>query len=178
MADRAAGSSGISLATALSSLPLESPEHTVWPLLRAQLGHSTRRPRWPYALAAGLLALALLPRDLHVPANAPMATASTASEQDPELLALTTESARLERLLAALSDDGASSASATALSLEFEDRLHSLDVQLQSIRDPGGQLRLWRQRVQLLRHVAALETSRRYLAAEGRSFDVAAVSAY
>jgi hypothetical protein len=32
--------------------------------------------------------------------------------------------------------------------------------------------------VQLLRDVAAMETSRRYLASEGRNFDVALVAAY
>ena len=43
---------------------------------------------------------------------------------------------------------------------------------------PRRQLSLWQQRVQLMRNVAAVETSRHYLAAQGDSFDVALVSAY
>ena len=95
-----------------------------------------------------------------------------------ELAALMSESARLERVVAAASDDGASSATAAAWSLELEDRLQTLDGELEGNRDPTRQLALWQQRVQLLRDVAEVETSRHYLASQGRSFDVALVSAY
>jgi hypothetical protein len=95
-----------------------------------------------------------------------------------ELAALMSESARLERLVAATSDDGASSASTAALSVELEDRLRALDSQLEASRDPAAQLSLWQRRVRLLRNVAAVETSRHYLASEGRNLDVALVAAY
>ena len=98
--------------------------------------------------------------------------------QGPELAALMSQSARLERLLALANDDGASTASTAAVSLEYEDRLHQLDAELEASRDPDAQLPLWRQRLQLLRQVAALEASRHYLASEGRSLDVALVAAY
>jgi hypothetical protein len=75
-------------------------------------------------------------------------------------------------------DGGASSASAAALSLAYEDQLHSLDAELAANRDPARALPLWQQRVQLLRGIAAVETSRRYLAAQGGSFDVSLVAAY
>jgi hypothetical protein len=37
---------------------------------------------------------------------------------------------------------------------------------------------LWQRRVELLRGVAAVVTSRRYLASQGGNFDVALVAAY
>ncbi len=89
------------------------------------------------------------------------------------------ESARLERLLGAARDDGASSATAAAMSLTLEDRLSALDAQLQSPAiDPNRQLALWQQRIVLLREAASLETSRHYLAASGQNLDVALVAAY
>jgi hypothetical protein len=125
------------------------------------------------------MALLLLPRDLTTPASTPTAaTTGAMADQRVELADLMSESSRLERLIAVASDDGASSATAAAFSLELGDRLHSLDSELETTRDPDRQLELWRQRLQLLRSVAAVETSRHYLAAEGRNFDVALVSAY
>jgi hypothetical protein len=170
---------GIPLGAALAGLPLESPERSAWPMLAARLSPPTRRvPRWPFAIAAGLLALALLPRGLPPATQQPESTTSVAVSQNVELAALMSESARLERLINAANDDGASSATATALSLELEARLHALDGELEANRDQGRQLALWQQRVQLLREVAAVETSRHYLAAEGRNLDVALVAAY
>lgn len=170
---------GIPLRVALAGLPLESPERSAWPLLAARLSTPVRRrPRWPYALAASLLALALLPRGLPPTTQQPESATSVVVSQSVELAALMSESARLERLITAANDDGASSATATALSLELEARLHSLDSELEANRDQGRQLALWQQRVQLLRDVAAVETSRHYLAAEGRHLDVALVAAY
>ena len=108
----------------------------------------------------------------------PLRMVVTGSDHGPELAALMSQSARLERLLALANDDGASTASTAAVSLEYEDRLHQLDAELEASRDPDAQLPLWRQRLQLLRQVAALEASRHYLASEGRSLDVALVAAY
>ena len=48
--------------------------------------------------------------------------------------------------------------------------MHALDAELVANRDPARQLSLWQQRVQLMRNVAAVETSRHYLAAQGRQF--------
>jgi len=169
---------GISLGAALAGLPLESPERSAWPMLAARLAPPRRRPRWPIALAAGLLALFLLPRGLPPTTQPPASTTGVVVSQSVELAALMSESARLERVIAAANDDGASSATATALSLEMEARLHVLDGELEANRDQRKQLALWQQRVQLLRDVAAVETSRHYLASEGRNLDVALVAAY
>lgn len=170
---------GISLGAALAGLPLESPERSAWPMLAERLRPAKRRARWPYAIAASVLAVLLLPHGL--PTSTPnhaLSSSGVAATGRVELAALMSESARLERLLAATSDGGASSATTAALSLEFEDRLHALDAELAGAGDPEQQLALWQRRVQLLRDVAAVETSRHYLAAEGRSLDVALVAAY
>jgi hypothetical protein len=179
MVDQEFTEPGITLGAALAGLPLENPERSAWPMLAERLSAKKRRARWPFALAAGLLALMLLP--IGLPPSTTQQTASTNGvvvSQSIELASLMSESARLERLVAAANDDGASSATAAALSLEYEDRLHALDAQLEANRDQGKQLALWQQRVQLLRDVAAVETSRHYLAAEGRNLDVALVAAY
>jgi hypothetical protein len=175
---------GVPLATAFAALPLEAPERSAWPQLRPRLVPPAQAPArrwaWQLALAAGLLAWMLAPRSPPPPgagATAASATAGAAATT-ADLATLMSESARLERLVAASSDDGASSASTAALGLELEDRLHALDAELEASRDPARQLALWQRRVQLLRNVAALEASRHYLASEGRNLDVALVAAY
>lgn len=185
MADRETGydtdAMPIPLGLALAQLPTEASLRDAWPALAARLQARRRMPRWPLALAASLLlGLLMLPRLASGP-QAPVAagTGGTAVvAQDSELAALMAESARLERLVFAADDGGASSASAAALSVAYEDQLHALDAELAGNRDPVRQLPLWQQRVELLRGVAAVETSRHYLAAQGRNFDVALVAAY
>ena len=149
----------IPLAQALASLPLETPDCSAW------------------------LALALLPRGWYSnPSQTdpePTDAASVAAgESRAQLAALMSESARLERLISAASDDGASSGSAAALSLVLEDKLTALDAELEAGPDPATQLLLWQERVDLMRNIAAVETSRHFLAAEGGNLDVALVSAY
>lgn len=180
MVDEEFDAAGIPLGAALRALPLESPPGDAWAALAARLPRARARPRWPLALAAGLVGLMLLPWGLpQRGSEAPQVAATTTRAGDSAALAgVMAESARLERLVAALSDAGASSATAATLSLEFDDRLHALDEKLQASRDASGQLLLWRQRVQLLRNLAAVETSRHYLASEGRNLDVALVAAY
>jgi len=60
MADLRTGrDDGVDIATALNALPLESPEHSAWPVLAARLADQQRqlrrRSRWPYAAAAAAL---------------------------------------------------------------------------------------------------------------------------
>lgn len=183
MADHQFNPPQIPLAQALASLPLQTPDRSAWPALAARAGKRRHGSRWPMALAAGLLALALLPRGWYSdpsPTDQPQASASSvaAGESRAQLAALMSESARLERLISAASDDGASSGNAAALSLALEDKLTALDAELEASPDPAIQLSLWRERVDLMRNIAAVETSRHYLAAEGGNLDVALVSAY
>ncbi len=172
----------VPLGLALAQLPLEAPERDAWPQLSARLRTRTHRrlPRWPMALAASLLlGLLMLPRlpSAPAPVRADRSAQAAAAQRNARLAELMAESGRLERLVFA-ADGGASSASAAALSLAYEDQLHALDAELAATRDPAQALPLWQQRVQLLRGIAAVETSRRYLAAQGRSFDVSLVAAY
>ena len=169
----------VPLGLALAQLPLELPARDAWPQLSARLRARRRLPRWPLALAASLLlGLMLLPRSPRAPESPALAHgAAAAGAQDARLAELMSESAQLERLVAA-ADDGAGSASAMALGLAYEDQLHALDAELAANTDPARTLPLWQQRVELLRGVAAVETSRRYLAAQGGNFDVALVAAY
>lgn len=179
MADHELREPGLLLGEAFARLPLEVPARSVWPVLARRLEPDRHQLRWPLALAASLLALMLLPRGLPTSATDSNSTAaSAAAAQHVELAEMMSESSRLERLIDIASDDGASSATAAAFSLELGDRLHALDNEIEANRDPDRQLELWQQRLQLLRSVAALEASRHYLAAEGRNFDVALVSAY
>jgi hypothetical protein len=174
----------IRLGDALAALPMPAPERSAWPAMAARLHARPRMPsrRWPVALAASLLALALLPRGwmgLESPAT-DATTAAAASAQRQQLAALMAESARLERLVDASRDGGSTSAAATAVSLSLEDRLRGVDAQLASTgaTDAAQQLSLWEQRVGLMRDVAAIEASRHYLASQGDSLDVALVAAY
>ena len=170
------------LGLALAQLPLDAPDRDAWPMLAARLQASKRAPRWPLALAASLLlGLLFLPKMASSPTT-PATTAATqaapaAAAQQAQLAALMSESERLERLVYA-ADEGASSATAAAISAAYEDQLHSLDAELAANRDPARALPLWQQRVELLRGVAAVETSRHYLASQGGNFDVALVAAY
>lgn len=174
----------IALGDALAALPMPAPERSAWPAMAARLQARSRAPRrWPFAIAAGLLALALLPRGgtgLGAPATDADTAAANASAQRQQLAALMAESARLERLVDAARDGGSTSAAAAAVSLSLEDRLRGVDAQLASTgaADASQQLTLWQQRVDLMRDVAAIEASRHYLASQGDSLDVALVAAY
>jgi hypothetical protein len=176
----------VPLGLALARLPLEAPDASAWPMLRQRLdarAHRPRRGRWPLALAASVaLGWLLLPGttglDNAGSVAAPAASvAATGAARTAALASLMSESQRLERLIAA-ADDGTSSASAAAIGVELESRLQAIDGALEAAPAGARQLDLWQQRVQLLRDVAAMETSRRYLASEGRNFDVALVAAY
>ena len=171
----------IRLGDALAALPMPAPDRSAWPAMAARLQRRQRAPRrWPIAIAASLLALAMLSRGgtrLDAPGT-DASTATTASAQRQQLAALMAESARLERLVDASRDGGSTSAAATAVSLSLEDRLRGVDAQLAGTADVAQQLGLWQQRVGLMRDVAAIEASRHYLASQGDSLDVALIAAY
>jgi hypothetical protein len=173
----------VPIAQALAGLPLESPIASAWPALSRRIAPTPRASsRWPLALAATAvvgMAIFVLPREAATPTTvAFIPVVDTATADSGQLAALMSESARLERLVAAANDDGASSASAAALSVALEDSLKGVDGELTAATDSSQQLALWQQRVDLLRDVARIETTRHYLAAQGQSFDVALVAAY
>ncbi len=175
---------GIEIGQAFASLPLEAPIRSAWPAVSEVISPTPRRTRsrWPLALAASLVvgvAVLAVPREASTPATvAHTPTVTTPATRNSQLGSLMSESAQLERLVAAASDNGTSSASTAALSIALEDSLKGVDGELSNATDPAQQVLLWQQRVDLLRDVARIETSRHYLAAQGKDFDVALVAAY
>ncbi|TDK22752.1 hypothetical protein E2F46_13425 [Luteimonas aestuarii] len=167
---------------AFAALPRETPPAPDWNALAARL--DARRPRarapvWLATAAAVLLAVALPWRLqwLDTGTDTPVRDwpAATASTTDP-LEALYAESAQLETLLAVARDDRMASGTAIALADELETRLATVDA---ALMQPGltqeQRASLWQQRVEDLRVLAGFEGTRRWLAAQGGSFDAALV---
>lgn len=170
-----AGEHGVTIATALRTLPLEAPPRSAWPVVAPVTRVVHRRAhRWPYALAtAAALALALL---------LPVPTERSDGGDDPmlaslELPALMQESARLERLIAAVNDDPLQPADALVLGLAFEDDLAGIDAELATTpRGSRDAQDLWQQRVDILSRYAQLQSSRRLLASAGQPYETTLVA--
>lgn len=82
------------------------------------------------------------------------------------------ESARLEALLSQIRDDRVSSATAMALSAELHDRISGIDAALsQPDLDAGQRLGLWRERVATLQRMTGVESTQRWMAANGYRAD-------
>jgi len=82
------------------------------------------------------------------------------------------ESARLEALLSQIRDDRVSSATAMALSAELHDRISGIDAALsQPDLDAGQRLSLWRERVATLQRMTGVESTQRWMAANGYRTD-------
>lgn len=176
----------VPIAEALRALPLETPPRSAWPGIAAAARlDPPRRPvvtRWPYAFAtAAALALALL---LPVPGDVPggetdaVATGAAGDTTTPvDLSALMQESARLERLIAAVNDDPLQPADALVLGLAFEDELAGIDDALATApRGSRDAQDLWQQRIDILSHYAELQSSRRLLASAGQSYETTLVA--
>ena len=176
------------IAEALRALPLEAPPRSAWPGIAAAAKlDQPRRPvvtRWPYAFAtAAALALALM---LPVPGDVPggetsVSAVATDAEGDTttpvDLPALMQESARLERLIAAVNDDPLQPADALVLGLAFEDELAGIDDALATApRGSRDAQDLWQQRIDILSRYAELQSSRRLLASAGQPFETTLVS--
>ena len=174
------------IAEAPRALPLEAPPRSAWPGIAAAAKlDQPRRPvvtRWPYAFAtAAALALALL---LPVPGDVPggetdaIATDAAGDTTTPvDLPALMQESARLERLIAAVNDDPLQPADALVLGLAFEDELAGIDDALATApRGSRDAQELWQQRIDTLSRYAELQSSRRLLASAGQPFETTLVA--
>jgi hypothetical protein len=82
------------------------------------------------------------------------------------------ESARLERMIAATRDPRVGSGPAASLAGALDAELASLDARLaEPGLDADRRLALWRERVEVLRASAELESQLRLLAAEGDALD-------
>jgi hypothetical protein len=140
---------------------------------RTSAARPRRARRWvPAALAAGLalIAVALVPmnRDAvvpqpatHTPGRDGAPVASTPTDSTAELAELRSESGRIEEWLRTLKADetpldGRSLMAAT----EIEDMIGLIDLQLAAGSDTGSDTQaLWRNRVELLRDLAAVRTT-------------------
>ena len=189
----------VPIAQALQALPLDAPPRSAWPLVAAAMStaatsNASARPRrgaarWPYAVAAAAaLALALLlPMPGGESGSAPVDAGGALAEAsgtpaanataDLDLPALMQESARLERLIAAVDADPLQPADALVLGLAFEDQLAGLDAELAAApRGSRDAARLWQQRVDVLSRYAELQSSRRLLASAGQPFETTLVA--
>lgn len=98
----------------------------------------------------------------------------TAPEADLE--PLYAESARLEELVALTRDDNIANGGNSVLADAFSAELASIDAILAQPRlDASRRADLWHQRVDTLRHLAGIETTRRLLDAQGGTGDVVLV---
>lgn len=166
---------GVPIAEALRALPLEAPPRSVWPAVASAKRVVSRRfRRWPYALAtAAALALAVL---LPVPRERSAGPEDT-TMASLDLPALMQESARLERLIAAVNDDPLQPADALVLGLAFEDDLAGIDAALtHAPRGSRDAQDLWQQRVDILSRYAQLQSSRRLLASAGQPYETTLVA--
>jgi hypothetical protein len=102
------------------------------------------------------------------PATAVAATPAPPPTQE-ELYA---ESARLEALLSQIRDDRVSSGTAMALSAELHERITGIDAALsQPELDAGQRMELWRERVATLQRLTGVESTQRWMAANGYRAD-------
>ncbi|MCC6595543.1 MAG: hypothetical protein IT477_03450 [Rhodanobacteraceae bacterium] len=155
------------LAHALRALPDAVPQPDVWPRLQRTL---EQRRRWrralPAALAAGLLAVAFVPRLLTQDAVAPVRHGPTASSAAlpaavpagtaTDIEALRDRSRMLERWIAAVSAHAPQDSRDLMAAVEIEDRIGLLDLQIDASRNPGEAAPLWRRRVDLLETLATV----------------------
>lgn len=163
---------GIGIGPALRNLPMETPLQSAWPMLAKQIPEKTGRRYFPLAIAAALALLALIPASLRSP---PVAE----SAADTKLQALMQQSSQLENIAVAIRNSTAGSASAEAISLALEERIHEIDGELASgLPNPSQQLGLWQQRVTLLEEATGLYSSQRYRQAEGRPYDIEMVESF
>ena len=174
----------LTVAEALSRLPLEAPDRSAWPALAARINATSDRPRgprWPFALAAAaaaVLALALV-LPLRVAGPGQPTPAPAVPSDATGLQALMQESAQLEALLASMSGSESGSASALALGLAYEDRLRELDAALAGPGLPAERQRqLWQARVAVLRDYASLRGTEQWVAVQGGHLDGALVATF
>ncbi|GAA3933561.1 hypothetical protein [Luteimonas lutimaris] len=176
---------------AFAALPLEEAPPGGWNVVSRQLDaqRQRRRPRWMLPLAtAAALALAAVPVWLQRQSDAPhpaLATPPAVATQPQDdagngeasaIAQLQAESARLEALLRYARDGRVASGAAAAMAMQFDARLAAVDAALmQPGLAPTQQSQLWRERVELLRASAGMESTRRWLAAQGRQYQPALV---
>ena len=114
------------------------------------------------------------------PTPAPVETAGTpANGSAAALETLYAESARLEALLSQIRDDRVASGPAMALSAALNERVAGIDVALsQPDLSADTRLDLWRERVAALQRLTGVESTQRWMAANGYPADGAVAQVY
>lgn len=132
-------------------------------------------------LLAGSSPRAVTPTMRRHPIEAPSSAPLSAPEPVPlapetDLEPLYAESARLEDLVALTRDGSIANGGIAPLADAFSAELASIDAVLAQPRlDASRRADLWHQRVDTLRHLAGIETTRRLLDAQGDTGDVVLV---
>ncbi|MBN8483099.1 MAG: hypothetical protein J0L88_16045 [Xanthomonadales bacterium] len=157
-----------SLGAALRALPAATPAADLWPDLARRLARPqrSRRPRWPFAMAASLLLGLVVARvlvDDRMQAPAPATTAAVPSGAEAvaaaEIDRVRARSRDLEGWLAARPAQTALDAPTVMAAAEVEDLVGFVDLQLSAARDDAESLPLWRQRVALLEDLALIRST-------------------
>lgn len=175
MADFSSHRDGVDIGQALRDLPFEAPMQSIWPTLALHLQPApkkTGRRYLPFALAAGLALLVIIPMSLNSPTllEHPDETALQSAMQ---------QSSQLENILVATRNSTTGNASAEVISLALEDRIHAIDAQLAAgTLNASQQLGLWQRRVSLLQEATGLYSAQRFQQAEGRPYEIALVESY
>jgi len=145
---------------------------TVVPHAHSTRAHTARKTAQPAAR------LAAQPTQTPSQTSAPVTTASIAATiPAPDVQSLQAQSARLEALVAIARDERVGNASSELLSAELDVGIAAVDATL--LRDDLDDTRrqqLWQQRVDLLQQLAGVESTARWLAAQGMSNETALVS--
>jgi hypothetical protein len=152
---------------------VEHPVSTPWSPRRITATSGVRKPpsTRPTAADARIVPVRRDPSVARTVATADGESSAVHDETTTSALArLRTESARLEALAALARDDRMSSAPATILAAEAEDRVQLVDAALsRTDLEPAQQLDLWTRRVAAMRELAGVEGTTRWLAANGES---------
>ncbi|GAB2508478.1 hypothetical protein GCM10027084_24660 [Pseudoxanthomonas sangjuensis] len=113
------------------------------------------------------------------PKTAPTPVAKAPANDAAALASLYTQSAQLEGLLARMRDDRVSTGPAAVLADRLETRVALIDAALaEPALDDARRTDLWRERVDALRQLAGFESTQRWLAAQGESYDAQLVAVY
>ena len=175
MADFSSHRDGVGIGQALRDLPLEAPMQSLWPTLALHIPPApkkTGRQYLPFALAAGLALLAIIPMSLNSPAL-------VENQNDLALQSVMQQSSQLENILVATRNSTTGNASAEVISMALEDRIHAIDAQLAAdTLNATQKLGLWQQRVSLLQEATGLYSKQRFQQAEGRPYEIALVESY
>ncbi len=169
------------IAAALRGLPLPAPDRSAWPEIAATLAARQRRARWKVALPAlaaarvvGVaLTLFLRPATETGPA---LADASPAPQQPDSgvMRDLIARNQALEAQLQAPRGFVAQDGAAALASVELEDLIAMLDLQLGATTDPTGSAVLWQERLVLMEELAQLRSPSTVLADNGGALQPAA----